>query len=178
MLRNKFIIGIDPGRNGGIVGLTNGKINIIDKMPQQTTDLWGYFIDGLGIPMIHEWDRKENVHVFIENIHSMPTDGVKSAFSFGYHLGQLDMCLARWDLHTERIVPRVWQEWFGLSRRKSETEPESKYQYKKRILEKAKSLVPRDKEKELDLTTCDAYLIALYGFNQLKKRESDDQKNS
>ena len=161
-----FIIGIDPGKNGGIVGLTNGKINIIDKMPQQPTDLWGYFIDVLGIPIM----KKENIYVFIEDVHSMPTDGSKSAFTFGRGLGWLDMLLAYWDLHTERIIPRKWQLIYSLS--KDKERGETKYQYKKRILEKAKTLVPDHQKKNLTLATCDAYLIALYGYYQLKERKS------
>jgi crossover junction endodeoxyribonuclease RuvC len=168
MVKNKFIIGIDPGRNGGIVGLTNGKINIIDKMPLNPIELWGYFIDDLAVPMV----GKDNIYVFIEDVHSMPTDGVKSAFTFGRGLGWLDMCLARWDLHTERVLPRKWQKYFSLQRARDEGE--SKYSYKKRIQEKSKTLVPHDKEKRLTLATCDAYLIALYGYQTLKEREKSN----
>ena len=171
-----FIIGIDPGRNGGIVGLTNGRINIIDKMPQQPTDLWSYFINVLGIPMMISRGQKENIYVFIEDVHSMPTDGSKSAFTFGRGLGWLDMLLSHWDLHTTRIIPRKWMETFGLRRSKLEGGTESKYNYKKRILEEAKILVSNNQTKNLTLATCDAYLIALYGFNFLKK-ERDETEN-
>lgn len=156
-----FIIGIDPGRNGGIVGLTNGHINVIDKMPQQPTDLWGYFVDVLGIPMI----GKDHTHVFIEDVHSMPTDGVRSAFSFGRHLGHLDMLLTRYDLPTSRIVPSKWMAHFALQRDKMET----KYQYKKRILQKAKEMAPKSYVDSLSLATADAYFIATYGYETLKE---------
>ena len=160
-----FIIGIDPGRNGGIVGLTNGRINIIDKMPQQPADLWGYFINVLGIPMMN----KENIYVFIEDVHSMPTDGSKSAFTFGRGLGWLDMLLSHWDLHTTRVNSRKWMESFNLRRSKSEGDTESKYNYKKRIKVKAQDLAPEHQRESLTLATCDAYLIALYGYHLLKE---------
>ena len=164
-----FIIGIDPGRNGGIVGLTNGKINVIDKMPQQPESLWGYFVDVLGIPMMKE---RNNIYVYIEDVHSMPTDGARSAFTFGRHLGWWDMLLSHYNLTFSRVLPRDWQQSYDLQRRKNETPPESKYQYKKRILEKSKTLVDKDHKEALNLATCDAYLIALYGYNQLKERKS------
>lgn len=173
-LKNKFIIGIDPGRNGGICGLTNGKINIIDKMPPNPADMWGYFIDDLGVPMIISQNRKENIHVFIEDVHSMPTDGVKSAFTFGRGLGWFDMLFARFDIHPERILPRDWQSLYGLHR--DNTGEESKYNYKKRILAFAKDVVPKDQEKNITLATCDAFLIALYGFNQLKEKLQSNGK--
>ena len=162
-----FIIGIDPGRNGGIVGLTNGRINIIDKMPQQPADLWGYFINVLGIPMM----EKEKIYVFIEDVHSMPTDGSKSAFTFGRGLGWLDMLLSHWDLHTTRIIPRKWQLYYGLSRGKEgdATGKETRHNYKKRILKEAKVLAPDRHGENLTLATCDAYLIALYGYHLLKE---------
>lgn len=169
-----FIIGIDPGKNGGIVGLTNGKINIIDKMPQQPTDLWGYFIDVLGIPMMN----KENIYVFIEDVHSMPTDGSKSAFTFGRGLGWLDMPLAYYGLRTERVIPRKWMESYGLKRRK-DVDPETvetKYQYKKRIKERAQVLAPEHQRENITLATCDAYLIALYGYHKLKEEQRDERQ--
>ena len=165
--KKKFVIGIDPGRNGGIVGLTNGNINIIGKMPLQPSDIWGYFADDLGIPLI----GKENIHVFIEDVHSMPTDGVRSAFSFGKHLGWLDMLLAYYHLDITRVVPSKWQEFFSLSRKTSGTD--TKYHYKKYILETAKVLAPERYQKEITLATCDAYLIGLYGFNKLKEQHEN-----
>jgi len=141
--KKKFVIGIDPGRNGGIVGLTNGNINIIGKMPLQPSDIWGYFADDLGIPLI----GKENIHVFIEDVHSMPTDGVRSAFSFGKHLGWLDMLLAYYRLDTTRVLPAKWQNSFGLSRKESRTS--TKYEYKKHIRDKALLLVPQSHQKEI-----------------------------
>ncbi len=162
-----FIIGIDPGRNGGIVGLTNGKVNTIDKMPLKPADIWGYFIDVLGIPMMKE---RNNIYVFIESVHSMPTDGVKSAFSFGQHLGWLDMLLAYYDLHTERVLPRTWQESFSIPTRK--TSKLSKYDHKKYIKNLAKVHIPNHQEEKITMATCDAYLIAVYGYNQ--RKESND----
>lgn len=159
-INKRFIIGIDPGRNGGIVGLTNGHVNVIDKMPQQLTDLWGYFVDVLAVPVI----GKENINVFIEDVHSMPTDGVRSAFQFGRHLGHLDMVLCRYDLAVTRVLPHKWMEFYDLFRGKGET----KYGYKKRIVEEAQRLANNSLRPKITLATADAYLIARYGWEMLK----------
>lgn len=161
-INKRFIIGIDPGRNGGIVGLTNGRINVIDKMPQQPTDLWGYFIDVLGIPMI----GKENINVFIEDVHSMPTDGVRAAFSFGRHLGHLDMLISRYDLDVTRVIPTKWMDHYKIKRDKEE----SRYNYKKRLVEEAKRLAPLSHRDKINLQTADAYLIARYGWQLIKNQ--------
>ena len=168
--KKQFVIGIDPGRNGGIVGLTNGNINTISKMPLTPSDIWGYFANDLGIPLMD----KEKINVFIEDVHSMPTDGVRSAFSFGKHLGWLDMLLAYYRLDIKRVVPHSWQKFYELKRDKGNSE--SKYNYKKRIKEKAIELVTNSHEKDITLATCDAYLIALYGFNQLKEQHENQTK--
>lgn len=165
-LSKQFIIGIDPGRNGGIVGLTNGHINVIDKMPQATSDLWGYFVDVLGIPMI----GKDHINVFIEDVHSMPTDGVRAAFSFGRHLGHLDMLFSRYDLDVTRIIPTKWMDFYKIKRDKEE----SRYNYKKRLVLTAKSLAPASHSDKINLATADAYLIAKYGWEQLKREIKND----
>lgn len=149
-----FYIGIDPGKNGAIVGLTNGKINVIDKMPQTPKDIWDYFIY-LGFPNMLE---RNKVHVCIEAVHSMPSDGVRSAFTFGHHVGQLDMAFAALAIDPIRVRPSDWQSFYSIQRGKGE----SKYVYKGRLVELAKTLCRADERDRITRTTADAYLIALF----------------
>lgn len=164
-----FYIGIDPGKSGGIVGLTNGKINVIDKMPQTPKDIWDYFIY-LGFPnMIN----KEITYVCIEAVHSMPTDGVRSAFTFGHHVGQLDMVFAALNIIPLRVRPSEWQSSFGIQREKGE----SKYVYKGRLVELAQRLCRADERNKMTRATADAYLIALYISKNLSKYQEGDNVN-
>ena len=156
----QFVLGIDPGKNGGIVGLTNGHINLIDKMPQTPAEMWGYF-ESSGLRLMLK--SKENIYVFIEDVHSMPTDGVRSAFTFGRQLGYLDMVLATCDVGPTRVVPTKWMDALGCKRERDET----RYNYKKRLVEKAKSLAPVSHRDKINLATADAFLIAKYGELQL-----------
>ena len=160
-----FIVGIDPGKNGGIVGLTNGKINIMDPLPQSPQDLWSYFeLSGLRL-LFQSMEIK--TYVYIEDVHSMPTDGVKSAFSFGRALGWLDMLITRYPLDITRVVPSKWMDTLGCKRQGDE----SRYNYKKRLVEKAKSLAPKPYHNRINLATADAYLIALYGKHVSESQE-------
>jgi len=156
-----FIIGIDPGRKGGIVGLTNGKINTISKMPYNFLDMKAYFTDDLAIPIMN----KEHVHVFIEIVHSRPTDGVRAAFTFGHHLGTLDATLDLFDVSINRVLPTEWMGYFELKKSKEET----KYFWKKRIMHFAKAKVTKEQAPQITLDTADAFLIALYGHHKIKE---------
>lgn len=146
-----FIVGIDPGKNGGIVSITNGRITDITKMPPTPEDLVNHFLY-LGFP---NQPLGIKSYVIIENVHSMPTDGAKSAFSFGKQLGNIEGVLASFSIKPYRVSPQEWQSYFKLKR----DSDESKYDYKKRIKSKAISL---SKTKKLSLETADAYLIALW----------------
>ena len=164
-MNKTFVIGIDPGKNGGIVSLTNGKITTIDAMPSSIEALWSHF-EFLGFPNMIL--RKESTYVYIESVHSMPTDGVRSAFTFGHHNGVLDSILVRSNCRVNRILPSKWMNYFNLKRDK---EKETKYDYKKRLAEQARIRTPERWKKTLTLKTADAYLIALYGYNQIKQEE-------
>ncbi len=169
-MNKTFVIGIDPGKNGGIVSLTNGKITTIDAMPSSIEALWSHF-EFLGFPNMI---RKESTYVFLEQVHSMPTDGVRSAFTFGHHNGVLDTILVRNGCMLHRVTPAKWMDYFNLKRDIKET----KYNYKKRLVEFAKSKSSKRFQMSLSgeygragitLKTADAYLIALYGYNQIKE---------
>lgn len=190
-----FIIGIDPGKNGGIVALSGAGLEprVIDIIPMPATisGLWDHFLY-LGFPNLID---KENTYVFMEKVHSMPTDGRRAAFTFGHHLGILDTVLDRL-VHVDgihRIRPVDWQQYFGLA--KDKESKESQYNFKKRILQFAKGGFSegendkgsKEQGKTLDagkagmgkrnirvrnkriltLKTCDAYLIALYGYHKI-----------
>lgn len=167
-----FVIGIDPGKNGGIVSLTNGKVTTIDPMPSTIESIYE-LLKSLLYPRM----ERIKTYVYIEKVHSMPTDGVRSAFSFGHHNGVLDSLLIVLDSKniSNYITPTTWMESYGIKREK---EPkESKYDFKKRILEFTKLQgVARGGHHKLagliTLKTCDAYLIALYGYNQIKKEQN------
>lgn len=120
-----FIIGIDPGKNGGIVSITNGKITDITKMPPTPEELVNHFLY-LGFP---NQPLGVKSYVIMEAVHSMPTDGSKSAFSFGKQVGQIEGVLASLSIKPNYVPPQTWQKYFGLRR----GEGQSKHEYKKMV---------------------------------------------
>lgn len=161
MQKNLYIIGIDCGRNGGIVAIANNKIVDISPMPSSPKLLREHFLF-LGLP--HNY--RGEMSIFIENVHSMPTDGSRAAFTFGKGLGHLEGVLACMGFYDPlRVNPATWQKYFKLKRDIKGNE--SRYNFKKRMKEKAIKECPKNYRKYITMKTCDAYLITLYG-NKLK----------
>jgi hypothetical protein len=96
-------IGIDPGCNGGIAWITDGKA-CAEKMPDTLQDLWELICDIKSIG---------GCNAVIEQVHSSPQMGVKSAFTFGNGFGHLEMALTAAAIPFERVRPQVWQKALG-----------------------------------------------------------------
>jgi hypothetical protein len=139
------VIGVDPGVNGGIAWITGGK-PCVEKMPDTLKDLWELLRD---IDIASE----EYCHAYLEQVHSSPQMGVKSAFTFGNGFGHLEMALTAAGIPFTRIRPQVWQKELGC-------------------LTKGDKLVTKRKAQELfpsmkiTHATADALLIAKYGTKQ------------
>ena len=139
------IIGIDPGTNGGIAWITDGK-PCVEKMPDTLQDLWELLRD---IDIASE----EYCHAYIEQVHSSPQMGVKSAFTFGNGFGHLEMALTAAGIPFTRIRPQVWQKELGCMTKGD----------KNITKRKAQELFPSLKVTH---ATADALLIATYGTKQ------------
>jgi len=72
----KVIIGIDPGKGGGIAVVVDGLITEFHKYPKTMKDLY-YIMDEI----LHNWNTKPIA--YLEQVHAFPTDGRSSAFKFG-----------------------------------------------------------------------------------------------
>lgn len=139
------IIGIDPGTNGGIAWITDGK-PCVEKMPDTLKDLWELLRD---IDIASE----EYCHAYIEQVHSSPQMGVKSAFTFGNGFGHLEMALTAAGIPFTRIRPQAWQKELGCLTKGD----------KNITKRKAQELFPSLKVTH---ATADALLIATYGTKQ------------
>jgi hypothetical protein len=101
-------IGIDPGINGGIAWITDGKL-CVEKMPDTLQDLWDLIVS---ISM-NAGSGGTGIHAYLETVHSSPQMGVKSAFTFGNGYGHLEMALTAAGIPFERVRPQVWQKEMG-----------------------------------------------------------------
>jgi len=103
----RTVIGIDPGKNGGIAWIRDGK-PCVEKMPETLRDLWEVFTSILG-----GMDYPESVVAYLEQVHSSPQMGVKSAFTFGQGMGHLEMALTAAGIPFARVRPQAWQKAMG-----------------------------------------------------------------
>ena len=154
---NKAYLGIDPGQAGGIAMVFHHSgYTKTQAMPSTEESVWA-FLQRYGVTQQEESFSTEiyMVTAMIEQVHSMPGQGVSSTFKFGVGYGGLRMALVAAGITFYTVTPQQWQRHYGMKRSKGEPQPH----YKKRLLAKAQELFPSEK---VTLKTADALLIALY----------------
>jgi crossover junction endodeoxyribonuclease RuvC len=109
-----MIVGIDPGIHGAAAALCErrGMLAVIDLPTHQV----GKRLEIDSYALLR-WLRIVRPHrIVIENVHSMPKEGVVSAFRFGVAVGMIKaMChvvVQASDL--ELVEAAVWKEYFDL----------------------------------------------------------------
>jgi hypothetical protein len=145
-------IGIDPGKNGGLVILDySGSVSFHSRMPRTERDIWIWFSKRVSL--------KAARNAVIEKVGGY-VRGSKSPgsamFNFGWGYGGLRMALVGHGIPFEEVTPQRWQRAMGIASRKKN---ESKTAFKNRLKAKAQQLFPT-----INVThaTADALLIAEY----------------
>jgi crossover junction endodeoxyribonuclease RuvC len=97
-------IAFDPGKDGGIAwnAATCGAI----AMPISGKEIDIYEISQL----IKSQCWPDNSIAIIEQVHSMPGQGVKSVFTFGKGYGSLIGLLVGLGIRTELVTPQAWKK--------------------------------------------------------------------
>ena len=98
-----IFLGIDPGRSGAIVALfPSGEIQFVknDSTEQEVSD-WLADISS------------DELRAVIEQVHSMPKQGVASSFKFGMSYGFLRGLLTAHKIPFESVTPSKWQGALG-----------------------------------------------------------------
>ena len=141
------IIGIDPGKNGGIAVIDIDTAEVIDvtAMPDTEADISG-FIE----------KHKDAKCAYVEAVHSMPGQGVTSMFNFGKLYGYVKMAVISHKIRCKDVLPSKWQQSLGIKAKKNEP----KTAHKNRLKGAAQQLFPKTK---VTLMNADALLIAEYG---------------
>lgn len=144
----KRFIGIDPGKNGGVVVMCEyGEVLLVEKMPSTPQDL---------LSLLEEF--KEDSICILERVGGMPGNGGSAMFNFGKGYGHIQMALIALGIPCEEVTPNKWEKSFqlGCSGKYSKTE------WKNKLKSKAQQLFPK-LGKKITLATCDALLICEYG---------------
>lgn len=139
------VIGIDPGKNGGIAVYSITKRELIEvvKMPETAADLYNFF-------KLYS----KNSFAYFEKVGSMP--GQSGMFTFGKGWGNIEMALYALKIPNETVTPQKWQKIFQMGVRGNKTATE----WKNKLKDRAQKLYPR---VNLTLATADAILIMEYG---------------
>ena len=100
-------IGIDPGMTGSMCIKHNDKIEFYDY---KTEGILGYSEAILTVT----FEMKLAYKITLEKVHSMSGQGVKSVFSFGQRLGELEGMLQTLDVEYDTVRPQTWQKSIGV----------------------------------------------------------------
>jgi crossover junction endodeoxyribonuclease RuvC len=109
-------IGVDPGLTGAfaLVDSYGGLIDAYD-MPTLNKDVSAQLVAEL-----EDWNQLslESAVVVIEDVHSMPKQGVASSFKFGRSKGVVEGVFAGAGLSLRYVAPSTWKRDLKLSKNK------------------------------------------------------------
>lgn len=105
-------IGIDPGLSGAVA--------VIGDVPLEVTDTPTALVEGDStkrkylVPamaaLLKPYSYNGDVLAVLENVHSMPKQGVASSFCFGEGKGMWEGILAAYGIPTELVSPQRWKK--------------------------------------------------------------------
>lgn len=99
-----IIIGIDPGKSGGIAWYSPLHGMLCEVMP--TTP------DGIHAPALHsllkQIAKDSDAHVFLEKSQAMPKNGAVSMFNYGVGYGIIQGLISAMNLPMTLVPPRIW----------------------------------------------------------------------
>lgn len=110
------VIAIDPGLAGAIAYYDGAHLAVVD-MPTEArgkksaVDLWRLWcvVQGQALP------PTRFVHGVIENVGTMPKQGLASACNFGKTIGACEMALVAAGCELIRVTPQTWKFGVGLN---------------------------------------------------------------
>ena len=142
---NRVFIGIDPGINGGMAFIYNDTY-YAKKTPPTVSEMADELIT------LQEMGPNLPTYCFIEQVHSMPKQGVKSVFTFGKGYGQWLGILATLRIPYIQVTPHKWMKHYGSM-------PKDKKDRKNHLKHLEQQRYP---DVKITLATADAMLIANY----------------
>lgn len=155
-MKNKIIIAIDPGSNGGICWTDRDNRAYAVKMPQTPRDILDQIREI--VTTFAEGDPS-NCVCYLEDVgHGRSGESMSALCKFARHNGNLEGFLISEDIPIVTVLPQKWQK--SLSIGKSSDCP-NKTAWKNKIKAKVQNTFPHIK---VTLCTADALGILIYGM--------------
>jgi len=151
-MEKKYIIGIDPGMHGGIAvyDAVTKDISAAERMPETPMDI----LSRLRLL------AAETAFCVLEDVgQGMPGQSSRATATFARHNGHLEMALLALGIKTVKVRPQKWENTYSLGK----SAGVDKREWKRRLKAKAQELFP-ELGKKITLDTCDAILLAYYGY--------------
>ena len=111
-----MIVGIDPGKSGGIALIDmNGSLVDSQRMPilkHGKRDL-------VDTAALYDWlDARRASVIVLEQVNAMPGQGSVSMFNFGRHTGSVEGWALSQGCKVQWVTPQKWKKHFNLSKDK------------------------------------------------------------
>jgi crossover junction endodeoxyribonuclease RuvC len=117
-----IIIGIDPGLQGALAAYdtVKGKFVWIEDLPTLANGVSGKkMINGHALRLTLKTIKDENqdtaIECIMEQVGTMPGQGISSAFNFGRGFGIIEGCIAAMMLPLHLVRPAVWKKSLGYT---------------------------------------------------------------
>ena len=105
-------IGIDPGLSGAVAVVSDYGVYVWDTptaLVEGETTKRKYLVPAMAL-LIKPYAGHPDVLAVLENVHSMPKQGVASSFCFGEGKGMWEGILAAFGIPTELVSPQRWKK--------------------------------------------------------------------
>jgi len=155
-----IFLGIDPGCVSGALGALDHHGNYLEAFNIEHKDkhILALVFKSRILSIV---DPKEGAEICMENVHSMPKQGVASVWNFGRAVGVISaVCeLTRYPVHL--VTPQRWKKHFHLSADKNESLDMARY-----LWPEAKLKLKKDGNKAEALLIAEYLRHELHGISQ------------
>ena len=170
-IQNEIVIGIDTGASGAVSMFINSVAYKVFDMPAVKNKKNRNIVSGYGLKELLleaiDWEDS-TVFVVIEDVHSMPKQGLASTFDFGVAKGVIIGVVEALELRYELVSPQKWKKHCGLISTAKDFARTTAIRTYPHLQSQLKL------KKHID--RADALLIGQWGCDRLRQRVNEDVK--